>query len=203
MKKILVSAVIMLCCIVSASAQKGEKSMTWGIRGGLNFASASYETDETSVKTKSRTSFHLGVIADFPQNDTWSIQTGIYLTEKGYRIGSGKEKTECKPLYLEIPVLASYRYNMKKDLQLQLSAGPYLAYGIGGNVSGGDEDQSIFGENSNMKRFDLGPHLAAGLLISKEYYVGLAYEMSFINNIDNDDITYKNKNLMLSVGYNF
>lgn len=202
MKKIFLFAAIILCA-VSASAQKGKQSIIWGIRGGLNFPSVSLENDDQAVKTKSRTSFHVGVIADFPQNSTWSIQTGLYLTEKGYRLGSGKGKTECKPIYLEIPVLASYRYNIKNSLQLQLSAGPYLAYGVGGNISADDEDISVFGENSNMKRFDLGPHLAAGLLFSKKYYVGIAYEMSLINNIDDDDLTYKNKNIMFSIGYNF
>ena len=39
-------------------------------------------------------------------------------------------------MYLEIPVLASYRYNFSDAAQLQINVGPYFAYGVGGKIKG-------------------------------------------------------------------
>ena len=137
------------------------------------------------------------------------VQTGLYLQNKGYKEKEGDYELTANPMYLEIPVLASYRYNFSDAAQLQINVGPYFAYGVGGKIKEtdeGDEDKwDCFGDKgADWKRFDCGLQIGAGLTIAKNYYIGAAYEFGFSNIAKNSgDGKLKNKNWMFSVGYNF
>lgn len=196
------------------STEKVDGGVQFGIRAGLNLANVSASEDDYSYSPDSRATFHVGVIADIPLMESLYVQTGLFLQNKGFKIKSGDEGFEqtAKPMYLELPVLASYRYNFSDALQLQINAGPYLAYGIGGKVKNEDGDYSgeydYFGSDDDsygVKRFDMGLQFGAGLTISKHYYLGVSYQLGLTNIADSadDDYSLKNKNLMISVGYNF
>lgn len=193
------------------STEKVDGGVKFGIRAGVNFANATFKEDDFSYSPDSRTAFHVGVIADIPLMQSLYVQTGLFFQEKGWKIEeSGDEyayKETYKPMYLQIPILASYRYNFSDALQLQVNAGPYFAYGIGGKVKWEEDEESgegdFFGDDSDFKRFDCGLQIGAGLTFAKHYYLGVAYEFGFSNIVDDSDMKVKNKNLMISVGYNF
>jgi len=199
------------------STEKVEGGVQFGIRAGLNFANASFSSDEYSVSPKSRTTFHVGVIADIPLMQSLYIQTGLYLQNKGCKEEYSRETTTAKPMYLEIPILASYRYNFSDAAQLQINFGPYLAYGIGGKIKsesdGESEEEDFFGsyddsDNAGYKRFDMGLQVGAGVTFASHYYVGVAYQFGLVNTKDlpsnyDGDYSVKNKNWMISLGYNF
>lgn len=228
MKKLLLVAVCALSTMaVSAqrastseysffSTEKAETGVQFGIRAGLNFSNISqkYEGDNVLSTFDSRTSFHVGVIADIPLMESLYIQTGLYLQNKGSKNESDGEKQTVSPMYLEVPVLASYRYNFSDAAQLQVNFGPYLAYGIGGKwkeeYQHGDytEEYDFFGDgedNAGFSRFDCGLQVGAGITLAKHYYIGVAYEFGLTNISpdDEDGMKTKNKNLMVSVGYTF
>jgi len=213
MKKLLLVAVCALSTMaVSAqrassssssffSTEKAETGVRFGIRAGVNFSNISqkYEDEQVSSTFDSRTSFHVGVIADIPLMESLYIQTGLYFQEKG----SKSDGVTTNPMYLEIPVLASYRYNFSDAAQLQINFGPYLAYGIGGKFKYDDgEDET---DNAGFKRFDCGLQVGAGITLAKHYYVGVSYEFGLANISHGDEygLKTKNKNLMVSVGYTF
>lgn len=145
MKKILLIAVCAVCSLTASaqrassssssffSTEKADQGITFGIRAGLNMANMSASEDGVSASPESRTSFHVGVIADIPLMQSLYIQSGLFFQNKGYKFDD-EEKETAKPMYLEIPILASYRYNFSDAIQLQINAGPYFAYGIGGKV---------------------------------------------------------------------
>ncbi len=68
-------------------------------------------------------------------------------------------------------------------------------------------------DNLGFKRFDAGLSIGAGVLLYKHYFVGFQYEFGLVNMLSSDyqyndyDEEYKNslknRNFMLSVGYNF
>ena len=232
MKKLFLVVVCAICALtVSAqrassssssffSTEKVDDGVQFGIRAGINFANASCKEDGDKVSLDARTTFHVGVIADIPLMQSLYVQTGLYLQNKGAKYeesGDGwRVKDEYKPMYLQIPLLASYRYDFSDDVQLQFNVGPYFAYGIGGKVKSseefdGDTDSweiDFFGdkddeESMGNKRFDCGLQVGGGLTFAKKYYIGVAYEFGFGNISKWDDTTIKNKNLMVSLGYNF
>lgn len=198
------------------STEKAEGGVQFGIRAGLDFANMSFSSDGYSVSPKSRTTFHVGVIANIPLMQSLYIQTGLYLQNKGCKIEDGDETTTYKPMYLEIPILASYRYNFSDAAQLQINFGPYLAYGIGGKVKSeyeGESEEDFFGsyddsDNAGYKRFDMGLEVGVGVTFASHYYVGVAYQFGLVNIYDlpssyDGDYSVKNKNWMINLGYNF
>lgn len=223
MKKVLLVAACAFCALtVSAqrasssstsffSTEKVESGVQFGIRAGLNFSNMSYSEDGYSLSPKSRTSFHVGLIADIPVVESFYVQTGLYFQNKGWKLEYEYEETEtAKPMYLEIPILASYRYNFSDAAQLQINFGPYFAYGIGGKVKWEsdeyEEEEYDFFDKDNFKRFDMGLQVGAGILLGQHYYLGFAYEFGLTNIADvddDDDYSYKNRNWMISLGYNF
>lgn len=222
MKKFL----LVVVCAISAltvSAQRASSSSSsffstesvdggvkWGVRVGANFANMSFSSNGYSSSPKSRTSFHVGVIADIPVVESFYVQSGLFLQNKGYKIGDDETIT-AKPMYLEIPVLASYRYNFNDATQLQINFGPYFGYGIGGKnkyeYDGESEEEDIFGDDGDLKRFNCGLQVGAGVIFASHIYLGVAYQFG-LSNIYNDpdkdsDYSIKDKNWMVSLGYNF
>lgn len=188
------------------STEKSDQSVTVGIRGGLNFANQSFSINGISLSPSSRTSFNAGISVDIPLVESFYVQSGLYYTSKGCVIENGSDKLTTSLNYLEIPVLASYRYNFSSSTQLQFNVGPYFAYGLSGKVKeeqyGHTSESDVFGDDSS-NRFDAGLQIGAGITVSK-VYLGCAYEFGFLNiNAANDNINVKNKNFMINLGYNF
>lgn len=242
MKKFLFMAVFAMGALVASaqksgnspvffSTEKADRGVTFGIRAGLNFANVSAEANHRIYETDNRTAFHVGVVVDIPIVKSLYVQPGFYLQSKGakyeeieddeYYSSSGLEITGS-PLYLQIPVLLSYRCDFSDAVQLQVNFGPYFAYGVGGKlkVENWNERDSekysynFFGDDLDyfkFNRFDCGLQVGAGFTFAKHYYVGFAYEFGLTNSIDVSreyrsllkDMSVKNSNWMLGIGYNF
>ena len=230
MKKILLVAALAVCSLtVSAqrassssssffSTEKADGGVKFGIRAGLNLSNMSMSEDNVSVSLDSRASFHVGVVADIPLMQSLYVQTGLFLQDKGAKYEEGTLTETAKPMYLEIPVLASYRYNFSDAAQLQINVGPYFAYGISGKYKweyeiGESGDKDFFGsydydDTFGAKRFDCGLQFGAGMTFASHYYIGFAYQLGLTNIADlpssyEGDYSVKNKNWMISLGYTF
>ncbi len=200
------------------STEKADQGVTFGVKAGLNVANFSGDVEDLD----SRAAFHAGVTVDIPIVQSIAIQTGLLFSSKGakfsYEDDEESEELKFKPMYLEIPILASYRYNFNESTQLQVNFGPYFAVGVGGKVKEeyvnkywGDETEEgeldFFGdeddeESMGMKRFDAGLQIGAGVTFLKHINVGLAYQFGLAN-MWREEGSVKNRNFMLSVGYLF
>lgn len=211
----------------SSSKGKSELSTIFGIRAGLTLANQSIEVGSTSVSPDNRTTFHIGVIADIPMARNFYIETGLFLQNKGFKMTDAKNnKLTCKPLYLELPVLASCRLKLSDAMQLQLNAGPYVAHGLGGKAELRSSDGHASIENDvfyhegeeteNYNRFDVGLQFGAGFIVYKHYYIGVSYDLGLINTQKNvstfvgpsgfinvGGFKAKNRSWAISIGYNF
>lgn len=211
MKKILLVLVCAICTLTASaqyasdasgsffSTERSDQPVTFGIRGGVNLAKISESYDGYSASTKNYTGFNVGVSMDIPMLQSLYLQSGLYYTVKGAKI----EEVKCNPSYLEIPILASYRYNFSDAIQLQINVGPYFAYGLGGKWKDteSDDEEDFFGDD--FKRFDAGLAFGGGFTFS-HFYVGLNYDLGLTNIMkDGDDGSAKNRCLSINVGYNF
>lgn len=175
--------------------------------------------------------YRFGVGVEYLLNQTWSLQTGIQVLNRRYSIddeasvlnpvGDGKYavsgdmiKAKKNAIYLQIPVKAAMYLPFNVNAGLQLSAGPYIAYGIGGKsnmewthadgeiallnpdnpelVLGTDPptlytriiDHGTFDKERGLIRFDLG--LSVGVDFKyKQFFAGVGAEYGFLA-IDND-----------------
>ncbi|WP_246859281.1 outer membrane beta-barrel protein [Spirosoma sp. KCTC 42546] len=92
-----------------------------------------------------------------------------------------------KLLYVELPVLALFRFDVSSSLRFYGGLGPYLGVGLGGRISSSyvplGEREIVFGSggvgSNSFRRFDYGVSGAAGiewhrLIMGVTYGYGLA-----------------------------
>lgn len=231
MKKVFLTFMCAVCTLtVSAqrasssrffSTNQAEKPVTIGIRTGGNLSTF---TGDGTDNLKSRFGFNVGVNVDYSIIESFGIQTGLYFTTKGakneyvedYSYGYISGKETANPMYLQIPVLASYRYNINDNLRWEFNAGPYFAFGVGGKlkdewtvttidrrnstIEAYEDEEDFFDDGINS--FDMGIALGTGFTVNK-FYFGIQYEIGMTNIYDSSDYSMKNSNFTFNIGYNF
>lgn len=198
MKKFLMTAVLGMFALAGFSQVK------WDARVGMNFSNMT-----KAEGTKALPGFNLGVGMDYGFSENWSLQSGLMISSKGYKI---KDYSKSRPIYLDIPILAAYKFNISDNTKFVINAGPYLAFGLGGKCKfdeGGD--YKLFkgedGEDAEYSRFDLGIQYGIGLEIGDHYLVNLTGQNGFISPFDYPDgydgDKPKNMTFSIGVGYRF
>jgi len=183
---------------------------TFGVRTGVNF-SKQYNMED-GADNDFRTGFHVGITADVNFVRSFSINTGVLYTQKGYKSDysdyRGSVKKTNSAAYIEIPVLASYRVELSDAACFQLNLGPYIAFGVGGKLdvvntfqNGDSYDIDCFDDYDGMKKFDAGVSVGAAVVFSN-IYMGASYERSFMN-VSNTNDKFQNGNIVITLGYNF
>ncbi len=216
MKKLILAAVCFVGVSFASQAQeffdksKPENNVTLGVRAGLNLSTIS------DMQADYRAGFNVGVSADFGIFKSLYINSGLYFSMKGancdlvfsdgYMAAEGKLK--MNPMYLEIPVMASYRYNFNEDTQWQLNFGPWFAFGIAGDVTGEasiegyKEEESLRFFDAGGNHFDMGLALGTGVTYRK-FFVGINYQFGLTHAISTEIGNPNTSNFSISLGYNF
>lgn len=189
MKKFLMTAVLGMFALAGFSQVK------WDVKFGMNFSNMTKFED-----TKALPGFQLGVGMDYGFSESWSLQSGLMISSKGYKYDGFK----ARPIYLDIPILAAYKFNISDNTKFVINAGPYLAFGLGGKykIDGVDESEKVFGDNG-WNRFDLGIQYGIGLEISEHYLVNLTGQNGFICPWDTEEGEDKCKNMTFSIGVGY
>lgn len=199
MKKFLVLVVFLLTMVGSSAQEK----VSLGLRAGGNLSCFVID----NYYTTNRVGFHIGTVVDVPLTSWLYLQPGLYLTQKGAKVKWQDSRHVYSPIYLELPVLASFRYNFTRNLQVQLNVGPYAAYGMGGKADiewgmgySNNDAGDFFDTGANRNSFDAGVVAGAGVTFY-HIYIGVQYERGLVN-ITKEYNAY-NSNFSMSVGYNF
>lgn len=237
MKKVLLLAVFTAGVVFCANAQ--DKKVSWGVRAGMNLSNihdkytgelgtgeskSDYEQD-----FKTRVGFNLGVVMDWNITKNFTIQPGLYFTTRGGKLKENDEdfkyKETWRASYLQLPILASYRFRVSDKVKWQINAGPYIACGLGGKVkweetyagdtekgdyklfkTSSDDEDGDYEEGGGVKRFDAGLSFGTGVSINK-VYVGVSYDLGLANILNDKqwgkDFKARNRNFAITVGYNF
>lgn len=181
---------------VAFIAMAAQAQITWNAKAGIGFAKCN--ADE--ITTKNALVWKAGVGLEKPLSANWSIMPSLEFAMKGSKYDYGEED-ELSLSYIQIPVLAAYRFHVNNSLNMVLKAGPYVAYAIKGDFEGHDifEDDPDTGEAMG-KRFDFGLDLGVDLEYQR-YVVGFEYEYGFTS-IEKDWET-KTSAMYLTIGYKF
>ena len=205
MKKLLLTALTMLfTATLQAQTVSGvslvplpkadkQASVRIGIRAGLNFA----RLPNPYTDFDARTTFHAGATINIPLvnfgspsfNQGVDVITGLFIHGKGtsyeYHEDDFNVKETASPLYLQLPILVSYRFKPCNIMQLQLDFGSYFAYGIGGKYkierrvknTTVSMETDFFDENEAFRRADWGLHFGFGMTFVRHYHLGVSYEI--------------------------
>lgn len=184
-------------------AEKDKRSIVFGLTTGLNLATAQFGS-KFKGDAGNITAFHLGLTTECRLSNKFYLNTGLLYSGKGYtyKNTSNDIDEEGKAQYIDIPLMASLRLPLGKTVKLQLNAGPYAAFCIGGNVEdlwekkkgGSKNNKESF--SSAYSGFDYGLQIGIGFDIYYHFHIGANYQLGTSSD-------YANRNLMLGLGYRF
>ncbi|GAB4045502.1 porin family protein [Spirosoma litoris] len=153
-----------------------------GVKAGVNLATLKFDNPTLNATQQARTDFQGGFLVDVPITTSFSLQPALLISTKGTQINTFAIDSSRNPiatpitnsiklLYVELPVLALFHFDVSSSLRLYGGLGPYLGLGIGGRISSTfvpiGEREVVFGSGSvgsnSFRRFDYGVSGAAGL----------------------------------------
>ena len=191
-------------------AAVGFSQLRWDVKFGMNFSNMTKMDDSKAI-----TGFTMGVGADYAFNENWAFQPGIMITSKGYKDEIYDEKFTVRPIYLDIPILAAYKFDITDNTKFVINAGPYFAIGLGGKTKSGVDgapDEKVFDDKNAYgaeydKRFDFGLQWGLGVELGEHYLVNFTAQHGFITpydfDSDYDGDKPKNMSFAIGVGYRF
>lgn len=181
-----------------------ETEMYYGFRIGAGFTSIHSDLDALDADA-TKTGLNIGAVLGFALSDYSPIylETGLYYTEKGGKMGSGDTRKDFNLDYLLLPLTAKYVIETDYDFSIQPLAGGYVALGIAGEI----KDYSIRKShtsysNSAFQRFDAGLRIGCGLAYEL-FYAEMTYDIG-LTNISSDSFDKAHTSaFMLTAGVNF
>ncbi len=199
MKKLLTIVALMVLGATTSFAQLG-------LRAGVNFDNISKEDDFDLDK---KTGFHLGAVYNIDLIGSFSLEPGLYFSQKGFKLNDD----DANMNYLELPVNVKFKMVDLSALAIDAHIGPFAALGLGGkwktDILGEKEDVKIFDDDEmGCKRFDFGLQMGLGAVIMNKIYAGVNYDMSLTKidadlGLGKDNLKESNHVWMISVGLNF
>lgn len=199
MKKSILIIAVVLFGTTTLSAQE---YWNFGVKGGVNIADF---TGDDFSSDKSRTSFNVGLLAEIPLMDKFSLQPEVMYSGQGYEI---KEIDQDNPLdlddnieyqldYINVPVLA--KIYLVDGLSLQ--AGPSFNFVVNDEVdygSGEIEDPSVLPE---PKDFEIGGVAGLEYKFNNKFFIQGRYNYGFSDTFEDRDV--HNSVWQFGVGYMF
>ena len=141
---------------VTAGAQRPERyeKNLLGVRAGLELSYIRAAGEYVYGTTAPRMGFRLGVS---DQVLLWHalplyVETGVHFASRGGRHAG----ISFRPMYFQVPLLATWRFHPGKRLRIRPFAGVCYGVGIGGMARTDDGWSELFGSDGILRRSDLG-----------------------------------------------
>ena len=195
MKKSIVFIAMLLLGTVYTSAQE---YVMFGAKGGISFSNVTGDAFSDFHDESARTAFHLGLLAEVPVSERFSIQPEVLYSAQGYdvvRIDDG-EDIERRLDYISVPVLAKF-YLIDG---FSLEAGPQFSYLVENEVGMGDDDIAL--DDDSLNKFDFSLGLGASWKITNFFVYG-RYNVGLTEIYDLDAADAKHGVIQLGVGFLF
>ena len=211
MKKRIAAIVLFLL-----SAFYGHSQVSWNVKAGMNLS-----TVTPMDMNEKKSGYQFGAGMDYYFHNNWGIQPSLMLISKGYK--DKVQDFDTPPeweypyswksfyytenrIYISMPVMLAYRFNLSGTMKLVFNGGGYISYGIAGRLKGEQTlidgsiekiDYSSF--STGTKRFDTGLGAGAALEYKNRYTLNLFGELG----LKNVSGSTKNRTFGLNVGYKF
>ena len=166
MKRLILVIAIAFMGVSTLSAQE---YVVFGAKGGVNFSNfagdgfASFEEDSNA-----RTAFHLGLVAEVPLSERFSVQPEVLYSAQGFdimRINDGQD-VEFRLDYVTVPVLAKFYVTDG----FSLVAGPQFGYLAESEIKSPNSEIELNSDNFN--NFDMAVGLGAEYKFNQFFLYG-------------------------------
>lgn len=171
MKKVFLLVMLALSTL-TVSAQEDSK-FTFEIGAGLSKVVGS------DADTKMNFSYMIGATYDLALSENFYIIPGLELINKGFK--SDYIDGAVNMYYVQVPILAAYKFDIAENIKLAFKAGPYAAFGAFGNdiqfYNG--KTINVFDSDGGYKRFDAGVKGGIAVEVSR-FVIGAEYSRGFL-----------------------
>ncbi len=185
MKKSILLIAIGLFGFTNMNAQE---YFLFGVKGGVNFSTFSQGESNVWNDPSGRTSFHLGLLAEIPISERFSIQPEVLYSGQGFDISNrtNEDDIEFQLDYINVPVIAKvYIFE-----GLALEAGPQVGFLVKSEIdrrpsSVGSGDTNLDSDMFNTVDFSVALGASykfrGGFFVHGRYNIGLTdiYDDSF------------------------
>lgn len=221
MKKILISiclAIVFSTALVfSQNADNGK--ISFAVLGGVNLQNLNgKDVDGDKLENDLLTGYHAGVNVQIPIAPEFCFQPGLLFSGKGAKNFAGSPADKHKISYIELPLNVVFKPLLGKG-HLLLGAGPYVAFGIAGKGTMGNNDVEMEFQSTieatdpdgvlYYKAFDAGANIFAGYELDGGIFLQLDTQLGMLKinpedkRISDDKSSIKNTGFGLSIGYRF
>lgn len=153
------------------------------VKAGGNVSNMLMTDSWYNVTPDPKIGYTIGATVDIPViTKNWFVRSGLNYTVKGASIDEYDFVYKPVLKFLQVPLNMGYRYDFgSRDFAVAASAGPYLAYGVGGKMEFGSR-LGTFNLNSfdYFKRFDLGFNFDAAVEY-KRFVGGILFDMGVLD----------------------
>ena len=203
MNKLLTALLLTGSLAGAATTARAQTTVTFGPRLGANVSTFSYRGAQQGFDDPKATGgVQVGGTANISFGN-FAFQPSVIFTQKGAKLtGSGRfvdsgfatnyqTAATVKPAYLELPL--NMVYTAGGDHGFQVFAGPYVAFGVGGNGSYNITLNATNNGNglsappltATFRRFDAGLNAGVGYRVGP-VQAQLGYGLGLVNFIPND-----------------
>ena len=187
---------------VTATAQNeadntDSMAISFGVKGGVNFATV---VGDDFDSPDSRTSFHVGLVTEFPISEMFSIQAEALYSGKGFDFdfeGPEGDNVELQLGYIDVPVLA--KIYVTKGLSIE--AGPQFSFLVNEEIDSEPNSDDGDLDLDEAESFDFG--IAAGLTFQTEMGLFATGRYSYGLTDVYPDTDVHNTVFQLGIGYKF
>ena len=208
-KKLITTLLLLLVCL------SGYSQISWNAKAGINISNIINFGD-----VDFKPGYQVGVGMDYYFNDHWGVQPSLLLISKGYKdkgdyyfppFMENSEKLKSyditdNKVYVELPLLLTYRFNVSEKFKLIFSGGGYIGYGIAGKskntntlLDGSTKKDKVDSFSAGVEKFDTGLAAGAALEYNDKYSIGLSSDFG----LKSTQARFKNRTYGLSFGYRF
>jgi hypothetical protein len=218
-KKLLIA--IVLLTFASASF-----AQTFGLKAGFNLSNLDSKSnhgndgnyDSLTYDLNLNPGFHVGATAEFQVAKSFSLETGLFLTTKGYISNftfndyygvKTSSKVNSKFYYIDVPVNVKKTFNLGNK-KLYGALGPYLGFAIGYSYTDETTQNGQTSKHSSgyirgpgfNSRIDYGLNIGAGVAI-EAFQFGVTYSLGLSNSMYNPGTAgaAKNRVIGITIGY--
>ena len=196
-----VLAALMLLTVPGTAAAQG---ISYGVKGGINFASVSFDPSE-DTNTGTRIGIAVGGFVALPLGSRLTIQPEGLFSQKGEKADLDGVVAKLELDYIEVPVLVKYAITQGGSRSFHVFGGPSMAFKVRSRATASFGGTTVeTGEDELIKDTDFGVVVGAGMDFGKwsvdgRYTMGLAD----INNDESDDTKIRTRTISVLAGIRF
>ncbi len=190
---------LVLAVVGVSTSSNAQEYWNFGIKGGANFTNM---TSDGFEDNNSRTGFHLGVLAEIPVSDRFSIQPEVLYSTQGTKDEGSNYTDEYNLDYIQVPVIAKF-YIIDG---LALEAGPSFNFLVDEDYKYESGLLDIRTDSELASTFEFGGALGASYKFNNGFFLNGRYLAGFTDAFDSDNFdedAIKNNGFQLGVGFLF